>query len=404
MTATSSGGRRRLLVVNHIPIFCGPHQRYLRLNKPLADAGWDLTVALPDERGTAADRLRDAGVRVVEMPLHRLRARKDPRLHLQFLSTFPPEVRALRALIRAEGADVVLAQTLENPHGVIAGHLEGAGVIWQFVGTKTPMALRRALQPLMREWADVVMCTGVTVGRQHPGVIEMGERFVPFVGPVDTDQFRPDAERREAAREELGLPPDDVVVGKVANINPQKGHATFIRAAADLKKRHPKARFVLLGATYETHPGYAEGLWAEAERLGLRFGEDLIWRDGGRRVAEVLPAFDVFWMTSPPNAEGVPTAVMEAMATGVPVVSTLTGGVADVVKDGWGHVVGENDAEGLTRMTEPLVGDAELRRRMGEAGRRFAVENCGIEACLDAHLRAFDVALERSSGGMRVAA
>jgi glycosyltransferase involved in cell wall biosynthesis len=387
--------RRRLLVVNHIPVFCGPHQRLIRLDAPLREAGWDQTVALPTETGTAADRLRDAGVRVVQLPLHRLRARPDPRLHLELLSTFGPEVKALRGLIRAERADVVLVQALENPHGILAGHLEGAGVIWQIIGSKTPMALRRAFQPVMRNWADVVMCTGVTVARQHPGVVELGERFVPFVAPVDTDAFRPDPERRAAAREELGLRPDDLVVGNVGNLNPQKGHGTFIRAAAKLRDAHPGVRFVILGGTYETHPGYAEGLWEEAGRLGLRLGDELVWRDGGRRVAQLLPAFDVFWMTSEPNSEGVPTVVMEAEACGIPVVSTLAGGVADVVRDGWGHVVGENDAEGLTARTAGLLVDEELRERMGAAGRRFAVEHCGIDSCMAAHLRAFEVALAR---------
>ncbi|HEX8123189.1 MAG TPA: glycosyltransferase [Solirubrobacteraceae bacterium] len=401
MSATAP--RRRLLVVNHIPVWCGPHNRLARLNAPLAEAGWDQVVALPEEEGSAAERLREEGVRVVQLPLHRLRARADPRLHLELLSTFAPEVKALRSLIRSERSDVVLVQALENPHGILAGHLEGAGVIWQIIGTKTPMALRRALLPMMRNWADVVMTTGVTVGRQHPGVVELGERFVPFVAPVDTDLFRPDPARRASARAELGLGPDDVVVGNVGNLNPQKGHRTFIRAAAQLRRTHPHVRFVILGATYDTHPGYAASLWQEAEDLGLRLGHELIWRDGGRRVPDLMPALDVFWMASEPNSEGVPTVVMEAEATGIPVGSTLCGGVADVVDDEWGFVVGENDADGLASRTVPLVEDAALRARLGTAGRRFAVEHCGVDSCLAAHLRAFDVALARS-GALAAAA
>jgi glycosyltransferase involved in cell wall biosynthesis len=401
---SATAPRRRLLVVNHIPVWCGPHNRLARLNAPLAEAGWDQVVALPEEEGSAAERLREEGVRVVQLPLHRLRARADPRLHLELLSTFAPEVKALRSLIRSERSDVVLVQALENPHGILAGHLEGAGVIWQIIGTKTPMALRRALLPMMRNWADVVMCTGMTVAREHPGVTDLGERFVPFFAPVDTDAFRPDPARREAARAELGLGPDDLVIGNVGNINPQKGHRTFIRAAAEVRRRHPSARFVLLGATYQTHPGYAERLWAEAESRGLRLGKELVWRDGGDRVAELLPAFDVFWMTSEPNSEGVPTALMEAEATGIPVVSTLAGGVADVLDDEWGRLVGENDVDGLVAATEPLVQDAALRARMGAAGRRFAVANCGIDSCLDAYWRAFDVALARRDARAGVAA
>ena len=384
---------RRLLVVNHIPVWSGPHNHILRLHASLAAGGWEQIVALPLERGSAAGRLRDAGVHVVQLPLHRLRARADPRLHLELVSRFAPEVKALRALIRATRAELVIVQALENPHGVLAARLEGAAVIWQVIGTRTPMVLRRALLPMMRSWADVIMCTGMTVAREHPGVIELGERCVPFFAPVDTDLFRPDPVRRAAAREELGIAAGDFVVGNVGNVNPQKGHRTYLRAAAQLHRRHPHTRFVILGATYETHPGYAESLWAEAERLGLRLGRELIWRDAGRRVDALLPAFDVFWMTSEPNSEGVPTAVMEAEATGIPVVSTLAGGVGDVMDDAWGRLVGENDVDGLVAATEALVADPALRADMGAAGRRFAVENCGIDACMAAYWRAIDVAL-----------
>jgi glycosyltransferase involved in cell wall biosynthesis len=98
-------------------------------------------------------------------------------------------------------------------------------------------------------------------------------------------------------------------------------------------------------------------------------------------------------MTSVPKSEGVPTVVMEAMAIGLPIVTTEVGGVRDIVHHGeQGFVVPPLDPSALARATVPLLDDPELRRRTGEAGRRFAVERCRTEMCLRTHLHAFEVA------------
>src|SRR5438552_3354462 len=72
---------RRYLFVIHYPVFGGPHNQALRLAAPLAAAGWETVVLLPDEPGNSADRLREAGLEVVTAPLSRIRATRDVRRH-----------------------------------------------------------------------------------------------------------------------------------------------------------------------------------------------------------------------------------------------------------------------------------------------------------------------------------
>lgn len=387
----------KLLHVVHYPVFGGPHNRAARLRGPLADRGWETIVLLPDEPGTAAERLTAAGVEVVQMPLHRLREHRDPRIHLGFGSQFPFDVARIRKLLRERDIDVVLVNGLVNPHSAIAARLAGVPIVWQLLDTRTPMLLRRAMMPVATRLGDIVMSTGTAVAEAHPGATELGDRLVTFFPPVDVESFRPDSERRRLARAELGIDDDAFVIGNVSNVNPQKGHDTFIRAAVLLSRTHPDATFVILGATYDHHAEYANRLWVDAREGGLHLGNNLIVRDPGANVAALLPAFDVFWMTAGPRSEGIPTVVEEAMACGLPVVATDVGAVREAVNDGvTGFVVPPLRPDKIAAATIKLLNDPGMRSEMGAAGRRRAVDLFAADVCADTHVRAFEAAIEHA--------
>lgn len=387
---------KRFLFVSHHPTFGGPENQALRLSGPLASRGWQTLVALTDEPGNSADRLEQGGVPVVRLPLHRLRASPDPRLQAPTLTALLPEIRALGRLIRRHAIDVVLVPGLENPHAAIAARLTGRPVVWQLLGTRTPMAFRRAMAPLVRGLADAIMPTGPSLVAHHPGLGGLGERVVPFFPPVDTEAFAPDPGRRRAARNELGFAEDDIVVGNVANLNAQKDHVTFVRAAAELRRCRPDVRFLWLGETSTTQSAYEQRVWSEVAAAGLAVGTDLIHHRPGGRVTELAPALDVFWMTSEQRSEGVPTAMLEAMALEIPVVATRVGGVADVLRDGAGGcLVAPGDPGALARRTVALIADPEYRLDQGRRARAVIRSEAGMDRCVASHLRAFEVAEAR---------
>jgi glycosyltransferase involved in cell wall biosynthesis len=314
--------------------------------------------------------------------------------HLRLARGFRSDVSRIESVIRGRGIDLVLIGGLHNPQGALAARRAGCAVVWQLLDTNSPMVLRRLAMTAVKHSADVVMSTGYEVARAHPGALGFRDRLVPYFPPVDTAEFAPDLRRRAAARAELGLQPSDLVVGTVNKLSPMKGHLTFIRAAAHLRRRWPDARFVLLGAPLPERSGYTRMLLDEAKSLGLRAGTELFVLDPGSRVAELAPALDVFWLTSEPRSEGIPTTVEEAMALGIPVVATRVGGVPEIVADGeTGFLVPPRDPGALVAATEPLLEDEALRRRLGEAGRVRAEAEFNLERCADTHIRAFDRAL-----------
>jgi glycosyltransferase involved in cell wall biosynthesis len=389
---------KRCLFVIHYPVFGGPHNQALRLAPALNSLGWEMIVLIPDEPGNAAERLRAGGVRTLEAPLGRLRASADPRLHVRFAGGLYREVRLIRSLIRELQIDLVLLGGLVNPHGAIAGRLEHVPVVWQILDTLPPRALRQGLMPLVTRLSGAVMCTGRAVARAHPGATGLGERLVLFYPPVDVEQFRPDPEVRSRARSELGLDADEPVVGTVGNLTPMKDHRTLVRAAAALHRIHPRTRFVILGSSYEHRHTYADEVVREGEELGLDPQRDLLIRDPGERVAELAQAFDVFWLSSKPRSEGLPTVLGEAMALGIPVVATRVGSVAEAV-DGGGLLVPPSDPGALARAVAQLIEDPSERAAIGEEGSRWARERFSVEASAGAHIRAFEIARRRVSAG-----
>jgi glycosyltransferase involved in cell wall biosynthesis len=386
-----------VLYVIHYPFFGGPQNQALRLVGPLEGKGIRTTVVLPAEPGNAFERLQTAGLDVLKLPLHRLRAKPDPLLQARFLLGMPGEVAALRRLIRERAIDVVQVGGLINPHAAIAARLEGVGVVWQLLDTRPQMLLRRLMMPLVVRWADVIMTTGIGVARVHPGAIDTGSRLLPFYPPVDTSVFKPDPERRGLARAELGVAPGDLFVGTVANLTPQKGLEHFVAAADAIYARRPDTRFVILGSAMETQSGYEETVRQLVESSAAGQAGVLRIVNPGPRVADLICALDLFLLTSVPRSEGISTTVLEAMAAGIPVVSTDVGSLSEVVSDGvTGRLVRPLDDAAMSQTALALLDDADMRARMGLEARRRAVESYDVEVCAETHLQAYELAAARA--------
>ena len=167
---------------------------------------------------------------------------------------------------------------------------------------------------------------------------------------------------RDAARAELGLRPDQLVVMNIGRLMRQKGQDLLIEALPPLAARFPELAVVVIG-----EGSLRDRLTRQAADLGV---PDVLHLPGHRTDARMLlDAADVFVL--PSRQEGLPLVALEAMDVGLPVVGTDVIGTAEVVIDGeTGALVPPRDASALGDALAGLLVDPQLRAKYGEAGRR----------------------------------
>lgn len=183
---------------------------------------------------------------------------------------------------------------------------------------------------------------------------------------------------RTAVRRELGLEEDDVVIGSVGRLVAEKGFVELLEASASLGARH---KLVIVGPD---DPEKADALQPELIQQAKDRG--VLFLGQRNDIPQLLTSFDVFVLAS--HREGFPRAAMEAAASGLPLVATDIRGCRQVIEEGVnGLLVPRRDPRALCEALRRLVGDAQLRQRMGEAGRSKAEAEFSETAVVD---RLFD--------------
>ena len=177
---------------------------------------------------------------------------------------------------------------------------------------------------------------------------------------IDVAGLRAGADRA-GVRAELGVSDREVLVGTVANLRGTKGYPDLIAAASSVVRQRPETRFVSVGQGPLLHE-------LEARRDAAGLGDHLRFLGYRADAARIVSGCDVFCLSS--HHEGLPVALMEALALGVPVVVTDVGGMAELVADGeQGLVVPPHRPELLAAALVGVVADPELRRRLGDGAR-----------------------------------
>jgi L-malate glycosyltransferase len=183
------------------------------------------------------------------------------------------------------------------------------------------------------------------------------------------------AKRRAALLRELNLGEDAKLIGIVARLQPVKGHRYFVEAAGRIAAVEPKAHFLLVGDG---------ALRLEIEEQAARLGvNDRVHLLGDRRDAALIAAgFDV--AVSASLSEGLPNAVMEAMAAGAPVVATAVGGTTELVIDSaTGFLAPPADADALARRILDALRNPEFSARMAAQGRRRILDQFGMRRMVE---------------------
>lgn len=225
------------------------------------------------------------------------------------------------------------------------------------------------------------------------GPIGRGSEVLVQGIPLDT--FLPSPTARKAIRDELGIPSDAVVACTVANLRSQKDYPNLLRACRVAIDQVPDLYVLAVGQG----PLEAE-LRSLHSKLGLGDRVQLL----GYRTdaADILAASDLFVMAS--EHEGYPIAVMEALASGLPVAATAVGGIPDAIHPGVeGVLVPAKDSDALASALVEIAGDAQLRHRMGEAA-RAASARYDIRVAVERQCEVYEQLAAARRGGSRPSA
>ncbi len=276
---------------------------------------------------------------------------------------------------------------LNEPHALTAAWLAGAH-------QKLPLLLSRRIGfPLGTSWVSRTRYAAVDgfvansrnvaqslidcgIAAQRISIVNEGVEIPP----------RPSLERRNSARTHWGVKDHEFLFGCVSVFVPEKGQRHLLEALAMLRKSHPEARLLLAG------DGRCRGeLEALAKQLGQ--SEAVLFPGFVKDVSRVYDALDAF--AFPSEFEGLGTALQSAMAAGLPSISTKRGALAEVVDHERTALVVEPDAKEFAAAMLRVMTDLDLRKKLGEAGRREVQERFSAERMVDSTLRVYEDILKK---------
>lgn len=361
-------GRRTILFGGYAPSllnFRGP------LIRALVGAGQEVIACAPEDDPEVASGLRELGAEYHPVPLRRTGL--NPIVDVR--STV-----ALARLFRELRADTFLAYTIKPViYGSIAARLAGVRNRYAMItglgyAFGRDSARQRALAGLVTGLYRVALSGSRAVFFQNPddlaefasrGILRGKTRPVLINGSgVDLDHFRP-------------APPvlEEPVFLLIARMIPEKGVADFVEAARIVKRRYPSARFQLLGPVDTNPNAIPRNVIAEWEQEGV-----VEYLGSQRDVRPALAAASVFVLPSY-YREGTPRTILEALATGRPVVTCDAPGCRETVIPGRnGFLVPTRSPEALAAALERFAAEPQLIVSMGQAGLELARTRYDVHA------------------------
>ena len=344
--------------------------------------GYEPLIVAPNERDAPTPEFisaaRSAGIDAMTLPC-------DGRLDWHLL-------RQLRQLVRRQGIDIIHCHGYkEDVHAALAGlgiPLIATNHLWK----RTTRALR------LYCWLDglILRRFDEIIAVSDPILDDMRQCSVPeaklskIANGIDMRRFETPLQpaERAAVRAGLGLEADAVVVGMLSSLTPEKGHAFALDAMTILAAEFPQVQLCIVG-----DGGLGESLRARVRSVGLE--SRIIFAGRRSDIPQVLGSFDVFVL--PSLNEGLPMALLEAMAAGLPAVASEVGDVGQAIEDGVsGRLVPPGSSPDLLNALRPLVASAELRRRLGDGARRRVAKHFSSRAMTEAYCRIYDHALHAS--------
>jgi glycosyltransferase involved in cell wall biosynthesis len=322
-------------------------------------------MACPPE-GHLYARAREAGLELAPIPMT---AAWDARAARDIM----------RLIIRERVSIVHTHSSVDAWLGGVAARLARVPVVRT---RHVSIPIRHGWNPVYTWLADRVVTSGEAIRRMVVSAGVAAHRVVAIPAGVNLDEFP--FRVRDGHADGLGL--SSPVIGSVAMFRGSKGHAHLLEAFRRVRTEYPRATLLLVGDGIRR--GWVEGLVRDA---GLE--RAVVFTGFRSDIAPLLGAMDCFVLAST-RTEGVPQSLLQAFATGVPVVASQVGGVPEVVVDGkTGLLVKVESAAALARGIEAVLADRDAADRRALAARALIEERFSHRAIVTRLLELYDEVL-----------
>jgi len=337
----------------------GQEIRILEESAGMIEHGHQVAVLCPPEARIHAEASR-RGIPVIDLPVGRKRLAGVLALR-RWLAANPCDILNTHSSTDSWLA-ALACRTLRRPPAVVRTRHISA-----------PVPRNAASRWLYNGAVRHVVTTGEALRLQLiEGTRVAADRVTSVPTGIDSRRFAPGD--RAAARSALGLPANALLIGIVATLRSWKGHLYLLDAFAMLA--HPTATLLIVG-----EGPMRDVLEARIAELRLAPRVRLVGQQD--KPEEWLRTFDIFCLPSYAN-EGVPQAILQAMLTALPIVTTPVGAITEAVTDGeTALVVPPRDAAALAGAIDRLARDTDLAVRLGAAARREALQQFTRETMID---------------------
>lgn len=346
----------------------GTPRRIYRISRYLDQKRFRSVVIIPKADGEFAALLRTIGATVFEVD-NLVRPRRTLRVGAtaNWITRILPNILRVRSILSAERADVMHAYGMSQITGPLACLGLPTKVVWHINDDSVPSFIGRRFVRVMRVLSDRVTVSSRALAAKYfsrRAVANLGHNDVLY-STVDVLHFKPTLSRTECRRQ-LGIRPEEPVIGMIGNVAPAKGQREFIRAAALLKRRiSTGVRFLMAGRALELRADYAEEVKSLIESHDLT--GQLIQLGYRNDIPDLLNAIDI--LVVPSIWEPLGVIVMEAMAIGTPIVASNSGGVPEMIRNGQeGVLVPPMCPEAIADAVEMLLQKPEIALTLAKNG------------------------------------
>ena len=367
----------------------GADKVMLDLIKRLDKTKYSPYVILP-MKGVLVDALNKEDIKVSVLPYPIMRRKYfNPKGILQYIWGLFKYTNKITKIARKNNIDIIHTNTAATLEGSFVSkklHIPHLWSIHEII--VKPHLMYIVTSRLISKYSSITITDSNAVKEHLDASGYFKERAVKVIyNGVDSDYFNPENDG-DYLYDEWNIPKTARVIGMIGRVNSWKGQSDFLKAANIIMEKYSDVYTVFVGAAYEGEE-WREKVLADAIEQSLY--KNRIINCGYRTDSKgIYSLFDIFVLPST-NPDPLPTVVLEAMATGKPIVGYKHGGVCEMVKDGQNGLLAEvNNPEDLAIKIDMLLSDKELLSQMGKNSRQRLLKNFSIESYIQSYSFEYD--------------